>query len=304
MRYVLRTQAHLLHSLRDVPANGSTSWIGDPVATEAARGRWTDEGTNVVDHLGHLRDEVARFQAAVIDLDAPVPACPDWRVRDLVHHVGSVHRMFRRVADEGWLERPPPLDPDDRPIAEDDRVFDWSREQAAGLLEALGRLDPEAPRWNFTTGPQVGGFIPRRMLHETTIHRWDVEGAHGIRGHLDVEVARDGVREYLEALRLRWGTWGGVPAVVRTELDAGPTIDLVLRSGEVPDVLIDADARGRGPQDGDWASGTDEMARADVVLRTDPVTAYLAWWGRLPLADIADRGEPALIGEIRTYART
>jgi uncharacterized protein (TIGR03083 family) len=245
------------------------------------------------DHLRLVRDEVARFQAAIVDLDGPVPACPEWRVRDLVHHVGSVHRMFRRVADEGWMQRPPALDPDDRPSASEDRIVEWAREQAVGLLEALGRLDPTAPRWNFTTGPQVGGFIPRRMLHETTIHRWDAEGANGIDGHLDVEVARDGVREYLEVLRLRWGAWGGNPAVVRTEVAGGPTIDLVLRTGEQPDVRVDA-----------VASEPGGVATAEVTLHAEPELAYLAWWGRRPLDTIAVDGDPSLLAQVRGYART
>src|SRR5690625_5299130 len=180
----------------------------------------------MLDHLAHLREEVERFYGAVDDLDALVPSCPGWRVRDLVRHVGSAHRMFRRVADEAWMQRPPPLEPDDRPHAEDARDVDWARRETTKLVTALEQLDPAAPRWNFTTGPQVGAFIPRRMLHETTIHRWDLQGAYGQSGHFDTEVARDGVREVLEALRLRWGPWEGPPAIVRTQIEGGPTIDL------------------------------------------------------------------------------
>lgn len=242
----------------------------------------------MLDHLAHLRGEVARFQAAVGDLDAPVPACPEWRVRDLIHHVGSVHRMFRRVADEELTERPLPLDPDDRPDASDDRIVAWANEQADLLLSALERLDPDAPRWNFTAGPQVGAFIPRRMLHETTVHRWDLQGAYGIRGNLDVEVARDGVREYLEALRLRWGPWGGQPAVVRTEVKGGPTIDLVLRTDEPPDVRVDGASSGE----------------PDALLRADAPTLFLAWWGRYPLTASLAAGRSALLADVRRYART
>jgi hypothetical protein len=121
----------------------------------------------LIDHLQGLRVEVERVRAAVGDLDAAVPACPDWRVLDLVLHLGTVHRRFRRVADEGWMQRPPEPDVDDRPAADDDRVVAWADQQADLLLDALERLDPEAPRWNFSLGPQLGAFIPRRMHHET-----------------------------------------------------------------------------------------------------------------------------------------
>ena len=241
----------------------------------------------MLDHLAHLRAEVARFRGAIGDLDAPVPACPDWQVRDLIHHLGSVHRMFRRVADEALMERPPPLDPDDRPDASDDRIVAWANEQADLLLTALEHLDPDAPRWNFTTGPQVGAFIPRRMLHETTIHRWDLQGAYGIRGNLDVEVARDGVREYLEVLRLRWDPWGGQPAVLRTEVEGGPTINLVLRTDEQPDVRVEAD----------------NSSEPDATLRADAPTLFLAWWGRSPLGASLIAGPPTLVDEVRGCAR-
>ncbi len=255
-----------------------------------------------------LHAEVARFHAAVVDLDAPVPACPGWRVRDLVHHVGSVHRMFRRVAAEGWTTRPAPPDPDDRPTVEDDRVAEWAREQAAGLLQALEALDPAAPRWNFTTGPQVGAFIPRRMLHETTIHRWDAEGAQGSDARIEVEVARDGVREYLEVLRLRWGPWGGRPATVRIEVAGGPTIELVLRPDEEPDVQVDAPAEDPGPQPDvqvDAGLQGSQPASGDVaVIRADPVAAYLAWWGRRSLVELGRDRDAALLTQVRDYART
>lgn len=250
------------------------------------------------DRLTHLDAEVARFQDAIGDLDAPVPACPDWRVRDLVRHLGSVHRMFRRVADEGLMHRPPRLDPDDRPEADDDRIVAWAEEQAARLLTALRHLDPDAPRWNFTTGPQVGAFIPRRMLHETTIHRWDLENAYGTPGSIGEDVARDGVREYLEVLRLRWDPWEGEPAVVRTDLGGGDTIDLRLEPGAEPQVRsIDAGSEDGAPVD-------DVATEPDVILQADPVTLYLAWWGRRSLTASLIAGEAAVVGRVRAVART
>ena len=242
----------------------------------------------MLDHLACLHDEVARFQAAIGDLDTPVPACPDWRVRDLVHHVGSVHRRFRRVAEEGWMRRPPPLDPDDRPAPSDDRITAWAEREAERLLVALASLDPAAPRWNFTTGPQVGAFIPRRMLHETTIHRWDLEDATGAAGPIREEVAIDGVHEYLEVLLLRSGDWHGDPAVVRTSLRGGPRLDLMLRPGEQASVQVDGDP----------------TAPPDAILEAAPVEMLLAWWGRRPLTTLLTSGDDELITEVRRFART
>lgn len=240
----------------------------------------------MIDHVQGLRVEVERVRAAVGDLDAAVPACPDWRVRDLVHHLGTVHRRFRRVADEGWLQRPPEPDVDDRPAADDDRVVAWAEHQADLLVDALRRLDPEAPRWNFSRAPQLGAFIPRRMHHETAIHRWDLEDAQGTRGAFDDEVASDGVREYLEVFLPRSGQWAGAPAVVHTAIADGPILELELS----PDA---------------WPVSRDEPQRKpDAVVAGTSHQLLLAWWDREPLSALRRAGDPSVIDEVRRFAHT
>src|SRR6266568_3595674 len=56
----------------------------------------------VVEHLEALRREGALLAdaASAVELDAPVPHCPGWRVRVLVRHTGGVHR---------WAAAPPDL---------------------------------------------------------------------------------------------------------------------------------------------------------------------------------------------------
>jgi len=46
------------------------------------------------EHLNRLREEGPRLAAAAgrAGLDAPVPTCPGWLVRDLLSHAGGVHR--------------------------------------------------------------------------------------------------------------------------------------------------------------------------------------------------------------------
>jgi uncharacterized protein (TIGR03083 family) len=240
----------------------------------------------VIDHLQGLREEIDRVRAAVDDLDAPVPSCPDWRVRDLLYHLGSVYRMFRRVADEGWMERPPRPAIDDRPEALDDRIVAWTEEQAELLLRALGRLDPAAPRWNFSPGPQVGAFIPRRMHHETVMHRWDLEAAAGRPGTIDEPVAVDGVREYLEVFLPRSGRWEGEAGVVHTVVTDGPTFELGLALDQLPTVR---ETPGRAP---------------DAVVAGNAESLLLAWWDRTPLTDVLQAGDLSWVQQIRRFART
>lgn len=243
-----------------------------------------------MDHTTLLRTEVERFQAALDDLDLSVPACPGWRVRDVLHHVSAVHRRFRRVADEGWMTRPPDPDPDDQPSADDDRLVAWAAAEAGRLIDALERLDPGAPRWNFTASPQVGAFIPRRMLHETAVHRWDLDDARGEADGLEVEVARDGVSEYLEVLLSRPGAWTGDRLAIRVDLvDPGHddrSFHVQLEPGALPTA---------GPPNG-------ESTSADVLVRGDATSMLLAWWGRRSLAPLVTEGEADALDAVLAYA--
>lgn len=150
-----------------------------------------------MDALAYLQRDSEALLDAVTDLRAPVPGCPDWDVGDLVFHVARVHHRWRHVARDavttvegvkaiGRPERPP-----------DERLVAWARDEARALVAALRDLDLEATRWNFSRGPQVGAFIPRRMAHETAVHRWDVESATGTARRLPTDLAADGVDEFL-----------------------------------------------------------------------------------------------------------
>src|SRR6187431_530003 len=81
--------------------------------------------------------------AASAGLEAPVPSCDDWVVRDLVRHVGGVHHWAARQLGEkrtgeicgdlvdlvgGW--------PDD------DDLLGWAADRHAALVLELERADP------------------------------------------------------------------------------------------------------------------------------------------------------------------
>lgn len=240
----------------------------------------------MIDHLRGVEVEVTRIFTVIDDLDARVPSCPQWRVRDLLEHLGSVYRLFRRVADEGWLQRPPEPGPDDRPAADDDRIVDWTWQQAELLVHALARLAPEAPRWNFSPGPQVGAFIPRRMHHESVLHRWDLEGAYGRQSTIADDVALDGTREYLEVYLPRSGPWPHASCTVHTAVDDGPTLELDLVEGGL--ATLHEPPRGA----------------AALRLAGSPEQLLLAWWGRRPLSALLEAGDRAQMEAVRRFAYT
>jgi uncharacterized protein (TIGR03083 family) len=113
-------------------------------------------------------------------LDSVVPSCPDWSVRELVRHMGLVHRWATAVVvaagpavdDTGFeaaISYPP-----------DDELGDWFHDGQRTLLSTLGGADPDQPCWAFMRGsPTPLEFWIRRQLHETSVHRMDAELAAG-----------------------------------------------------------------------------------------------------------------------------
>src|SRR5829696_2041244 len=124
-----------------------------------------------------LRREGAEFSAAAAaaDFDDDVPTCPGWTVRRLVSHLSRVHRSAMNGVVDGTVE-PPALAA--RP-PEDGRLLSWYDDGLARLLDVLADAEPHLP-----------DFWPRRLAHETTIHRFDAELAvHGRAGGFDPGLA-------------------------------------------------------------------------------------------------------------------
>ena len=124
-----------------------------------------------MDFLAHLRADGARFSGLARDGDpqADVPCCPDWRLRDLVAHLGGVHRYITSRVAAGTDEyRDLP-----RPQVPDGDLAGWYDEGLARLLDVLERTAPDAPVWNWSAHePKTAAFWLRRMAQETAVHRY------------------------------------------------------------------------------------------------------------------------------------
>jgi uncharacterized protein (TIGR03083 family) len=147
------------------------------------------------DHVAATRDAVEVFTAALAagPVDAPVPTCPDWTVTDLVRHVGEFTSFWTHVLCEG-TQRPkppyPPMPPDD--------LTGWYEGLAASLLAELEATPPDTVTWSWAPGHQTARFTARRVAHELTIHRVDMEAARRT-GPAPIEpaVAADGIEEMI-----------------------------------------------------------------------------------------------------------
>src|SRR5829696_637366 len=111
-----------------------------------------------LDYLAHLRDDSARFRAALATAEASlrVPSCPDWDVDDLLWHLGEVQWFWstiveQRLDDPGEAEAQKPQRPSGREGLL--RFFD----SASALVQrTLAETDPSVQVWMWDADRTVG----------------------------------------------------------------------------------------------------------------------------------------------------
>lgn len=148
----------------------------------------------------HLVAELRRVVDAVgaAEPDAPVPSCPGWDVAKLARHLGIIHRWATAMVERRSTERiaPETLDVD---LPVDGSWAPWLAEGGRRMVEVFSAADVSRPAWAWGADQHIA-FWPRRQLHETAVHRADVELALGRTPTLDPVVAADNIDELLENL--------------------------------------------------------------------------------------------------------
>lgn len=200
--------------------------------------------------------------------DRVVPACPAFTLGVLVQHLGSMYwKVLRWLADdarpEQWRWEP----------RQGQSRLEYLREGYERLRERLAAHRADDPCSTWHPVQRDYGFWVRRMLHETTVHRCDVQATLGeAREPVAAELAEDGVDEVLtlwfqhriERLGIR-ATW---PADVLITARAG---NWLVRMA--PDAVRVEESRATTAVTG---------IAVDAVVRGDPEELYLWLWGRLP----------------------
>jgi uncharacterized protein (TIGR03083 family) len=133
-------------------------------------------------------------------LDAAVPTCPGWRVRDLLAHVHYVHGWATAYIGDALTEMVP--EPQEAELLAgapaDDVLLARFEEGHAALVEALTSAPSDLRCWTFLPASSPLVMWARRQAHETAIHRVDAELAAGRSPTaFDAEFAADGVDELL-----------------------------------------------------------------------------------------------------------
>lgn len=219
-------------------------------------------------------------------LDANVPHCPGWRVRQLLAHVAAVHEWAADYV-AGAVTEPLAEPSEDEMFARapgDDAIADWALAQHRRLVVALRSAPADLACWTFLAAPSPLAMWSRRQAHETTIHRVDAEQAARSPLHaIDTDVALDGIDEVLHAFLARRRPRGpvGAPrhtiALCDTDSSAWWSLRLFDESLEVVD----------GPDDG------------DLVVRAGAADLYLWLWQRRDLDELETTGRVDAAEEFR-----
>ena len=155
----------------------------------------------ITEHIDALRcqGDLLADAATRAGLDASVPTCPSWQVKDLLRHTGYIHRWAARHITEcpdAVLDGPPEADIL-RGGAADPDLLVWFRAGHAALVETLSTADPGLVCATFMDAPSALAFWARRQAHETAIHRADAESASGVRPEYGPVFAADGIDELI-----------------------------------------------------------------------------------------------------------
>ena len=142
--------------------------------------------------------EVDRFADALTtaDLAARVPSCPKWNVADLTRHLGTVHRWAEHLVRTRATTR---IRLADTELGEIEVSDEWLRAGGHALSATLRAADPDQSMWAWGADQHVR-FWSRRQLHETLVHRFDLELAIGVTSQVDPAIAADAIDEFFSNL--------------------------------------------------------------------------------------------------------
>jgi len=234
----------------------------------------------VNDYIAVIRGESAALadSADLAGLDAAVPYCPGWQVRDVVQHTGGVQRWATAYVARGRVE---PFDDEEEAAfftdPEDEALVAWFRTGGAALADTLASADPDLAAFQFLPAASPRLFWARRQAHEVAIHRADADAAAGRASAYDPAFAADGIAELISCFHAR----------SRSKLVADPPVSLSVRA-------TDADCAWTIRIEPAGRVITPEALEADCALTGPASDLYLALWNRRSTDGIDLRGDASV----------
>ena len=223
-------------------------------------------------HVTAIGQEAQLFADAArrSELDAVIPTCPGWDMRDLVRHLAEIHlwaaAQVSHRAGKMWVDDLSELSASWPDLAvfwpSDDELIDWYLETNANLVRELTSAPADLDCRTFLPAISPLAMWARRQAHEIAVHRFDAEHAGHIWTSFDPAFAADGIHEMLVAFAPRRSTFA---------IDSPGT--MVVHANDTDDqwhVTMTPQGittiRGEGP--------------ADVTITGPASDLYLAVWNR------------------------
>jgi uncharacterized protein (TIGR03083 family) len=248
----------------------------------------------IAQHLDAFRREGERLAAVAeaSDLDMAIPTTPEWCLRDLLRHMGDVHRWARTFVGDGRML---PVGRDELPsiagpLPDDGDLLEWFHDGHAVLLDALQAARPDLQCWTFLPAPSPLAFWARRQAHEIGVHRADAESPGGPEAitSFDPELAVDGIDELL------LGFFGG---------DGAPDQD-----ERPPTLRVDATDTGTAwfvtlGTRSERIVGDGDQPEADCRVRGDASDLFLLLWNRVTENGLDVTGDRSVMDAWRENAK-
>ena len=242
----------------------------------------------VAEHIDVVRAAGDRLAAAAdaTPCDTEVLTCPGWRLRDLVRHVGGVHRWATAIVG-GALTAPPTPEEESRLMetwGPDERLVEWFRLGHQALLSTLTTAPPDLACWSFFAAPSPLAFWARRQAHETTIHGYDAGVTAGDPDPIPTRLALDGLDELLRGF------------LGRRERAAAPVsrrLRIVATDADLDWVVTLVGARRQVEVD-------PEPGEADCTVRAPAAALYLLLWNRRHAEGLDVAGDARVLVEWRS----
>ncbi|MEF9913265.1 maleylpyruvate isomerase family mycothiol-dependent enzyme [Streptomyces sp. NBC_01696] len=242
-----------------------------------------------------IDERSAAFRAAVAaapSLDAQVPTCPGWTLFDLVQHLGGGDRFWALIVGAGPSEAPPAEATALRATVaaprECEALLAWSAESTQQLLSALREAGPDRGCWTWwgtSQSPQKSGGVARQRVQETAVHTYDAQLVLGAPQPLPVEVALDGVEEFLFTCNATTSAWPHEPTAFDYHATEGRSWRLTV--------------------DGDGARptripvpGTTPATTAGASAQGTAGELVLALYGRIPVDSLKLDGDRRLFDQL------
>lgn len=235
---------------------------------------------DVDEYIVELREHGEQLAAAAeaAPLEGAVPTCPEWNMRDLVRHIGAVHRWataFVQGRKEPWEV---PLEEVVGRWPHDHELLEWFRQGHHRLVTSLEAADRALDCWTFLGAPSPLAMWARRQAHETAIHRSDAETACGRLPVFRPRFAADGIDELVSCFITRR----------RGRLRTDPPRTLRFRADDADrDWLLSI-----GPHGVDTTPGP---GAADCTVAGPSSDLYLTVWNRRPAEGLGISGDSELL---------